>query len=335
MGHRKKSAPKRGSLAYLPRKRAKNIVARIRYWPTLKIEQPKLLGFIGYKAGMTRVFTVEDRKNSLNYGKEVMHPVTILETPPMWIFAIKAYTQGVNGLQTIAQICSPDLSEQFSRFFSTPRSVQLIKKLEDLENRLTFVKKIRVLAVTQPKQVSVSKKKPDLAEIELGGSGIEQLFEFGKKLLGKTVSINEVFSEGSFVDVGAVTKGKGFQGPVKRWGVRLLQRKARKTKRGVAAIGPWKPARVLYTVPRAGQMGFHNRIEYNKRILKIGQVGKDVTPKGGIPRYGVIRGPYILLEGSVPGSRKRAVKLRYPARPKLTTEQPPAISHISLISIQG
>ncbi|MEM1552241.1 MAG: 50S ribosomal protein L3, partial [Candidatus Bathyarchaeia archaeon] len=33
MGHRKQHGPKRGSLAYLPRKRAKSLLARIRYWP--------------------------------------------------------------------------------------------------------------------------------------------------------------------------------------------------------------------------------------------------------------------------------------------------------------
>ena len=62
--------------------------------------------------------------------------------------------------------------------------------------------------------------------MKLGGRNINQLFQFGKELLGKTISINEVFREGDFVDVGAVTKGKGFQGPVKRWGVRILQHKA-------------------------------------------------------------------------------------------------------------
>jgi large subunit ribosomal protein L3 len=100
------------------------------------------------------------------------------------------------------------------------------------------------------------------------------------------------------MDVVAITKGKGFQGPVKRWGVKLLPRKSRKTKRGVACIGPWKPARVLYTVPRAGQMGYHQRTEYNKRILKIGIDGKEVTPNGGFVRYGEVKGTYVIVDGS-------------------------------------
>ena len=82
MGHRKKHAPKRGSLSYSPRKRAKNILARIRYWPKIEMDTPTLLSFIGYKAGMTHLFIVEDRKRSPNYGKEVIRPATIIETPP-------------------------------------------------------------------------------------------------------------------------------------------------------------------------------------------------------------------------------------------------------------
>ena len=92
-------------------------------------------------------------------------------------------------------------------------------------------------------------------ETKVDGGSVKEQFEYTKNLLGKTVLISDIFKEGQFVDVISVSKGKGWQGPVKRWGIKILPRKSRKTKRGVAAIGPWKPARVLYTVPRAGQMG--------------------------------------------------------------------------------
>jgi len=36
LGHRKKSAPRRGSLAYLPRGRAARHLGRIRYWPVVE-----------------------------------------------------------------------------------------------------------------------------------------------------------------------------------------------------------------------------------------------------------------------------------------------------------
>jgi len=146
----------------------------------------------------------------------------------------------------------------------------------------------------------------------------------------------DVFKEGQFIDVISVTKGKGWQGPVKRWGVRILSRKSRKTKRGVAVLGPWHPTRVLYTVPRAGQMGYHQRTEYNKRILKVGANGNEVALKGGFLRYGPIKGPYLLIDGSLPGPAKRLIRLRYPVRPpKRVPEAPPKITQVSLESPQG
>jgi large subunit ribosomal protein L3 len=92
----------------------------------------------------------------------------------------------------------------------------------------------------------------------------------------------------------------------------------------------------MYSVARAGQMGYHQRTEYNKRILKMGKDGKEITPKGGFLRYGVIRGPYMLIAGSIAGTEKRAIRLRYPARPpRNIAEEPPQITHISLESPQG
>jgi len=148
--------------------------------------------------------------------------------------------------------------------------------------------------------------------------------------------VEDVFKEGQFVDVIAVSKGKGWQGVVKRWGVRILQDKSNKTKRGIGTLGAWGPGRILYTVPRAGQMGYHQRTEFNKRILRIGKDGKEITPEGDFLHYGPVKNSYILLAGSVPGPAKRLIRLRYPARPpKLILEKPPQITYVSLASPQG
>ena len=336
MGHRKKHAPRHGSLAYLTRKRAKRILARIRYWPKIEADTPRLLGFIGYKAGMTQLFTIEDRKRSPNYGKEVICPTTVLETPPMLICAIRAYTKNPYGLNNLTEAWMKDPPDELERALTLPESFNSEGSLKKIEENLDKVTKIRVIAITQPKQANVPKKKPDIAEIEIGGGTIQQQSEHAKSLLGKTITPTEIFKEGQYIDVAAITTGKGFQGPVKRWGVAILQHKGRKTKRGIATLGPWNPHHVMYSIPRAGQMGFHQRTEYNKRILKIGTDGKEVTPKGGFLRYGIIKGPYILLEGSIPGTEKRPIRLRYPARPpKHVAEEPPQITQISLESPQS
>jgi large subunit ribosomal protein L3 len=336
MGHRKKHAPKHGSLAYLPRKRAKHPVARIRYWPKIQADAPKLLGFIGYKAGMTYVFTIEDRKRSPNYGKEVMRAATVIETPPIIIIGIRTYAQTLYGLKHLTEAWMNDPPEELERALVLPEKFNTEQMFQKIADQLAKTTTIRVIAATQPKQTSLSKKKPDINEIQIGGGTSQQQLEYAKSLLGKTVTPEEVFKNGQYTDIAAVTTGKGFQGPVKRWGVAILQHKGRKTKRGVATLGPWNPHHVMYSVPRAGQMGYHQRTEYNKRILKIGKDGKEVTLKGGFIRYGTLKGPYILIEGSVPGTEKRPIRLRYPARPpKTTPEEPPQITHISLESPQG
>ena len=334
MGHRKKHAPRHGSLAYLPRGRAKRSVGRIRFWPKVE-EGPTLLGFMGYKAGMTQMIIVEDKPGSLHLGKETAHPATVLDVPPIIVFAIRAYTKDQYGLETSTEVWMKDPPKDFDRTFVLPEEFDTEKNLKKLEENTDQIAEIRLLVASQPRLAAVPKKKPDITEIKVDGGSIKEQIEYAKSLLGKMVSITDVFKEGGYMDVVAITKGKGFQGPVKRWGIKLLPRKSRKTKRGVAAIGPWKPARVLYTVPRAGQMGYHQRTEYNKRILKIGIDGKEVTPKGGFVRYGEVKGTYIIVDGSLPGPAKRLIRLRYPARPpKKIPGTPPNISYISLESTQ-
>jgi large subunit ribosomal protein L3 len=336
MGHRKTHAPRHGSLAYLPRKRAERSFARIRFWPKIEAETPRLLGFAGYKSGMTHIFVIEDRKRSPDFGKEVMRAATVVETPPLLICAIKAYTKDAYGLKVLGEAWMKDVPEDLERVLTLPENFEPEEVLKKIEAILPEVERLRVVTLTQPKQASVPKKKPDVAEIEIGGGTIQQQFEYAKTLLGRTVTCAETFGEGQYVDIAAVSTGKGFQGPVKRWGVTILQAKGRKTKRGIATLGPWNPHHVMYSIARAGQMGYHQRTEYNKRILKIGRDGKEVTPKGGFLRYGEVRGPYVLLAGTIAGTEKRAVRLRYPARPpRNVAEEPLQITHISLESPQG
>lgn len=336
MGHRKKHAPKHGSLAYLPRQRAKSMVARTRFWPKIESETPRLLGFMAYKAGMTHVFAIENRKRSPNFGKEVMRSATVLETPPMLICAMRAYTKTPYGLQTLAEAWMKDPPDELDRLLTLPENFNPEESLKKAEENIGKVLMIHAIAATQTKQASVPRKRPNMMEVRIDGGTIQQQLEYAKNLLGKTVTPAEMFREGQYVDVASVSTGKGFQGPVKRWHVAILQHKGRKTKRGIGTLGPWNPHHVMYSTPRAGQMGSHQRTEYNKRILKIGKDGAEVTPKGGFIRYGLVRGPYILVDGSVPGPEKRAIRLRSPARPpRLTVEEPPQVTAVSLESPQG
>ncbi len=336
MGHRKTHAPRHGSLAYLPRHRARKPVARIRYWPKIIAETPKLLGFAGYKAGMTYVFSIEDRKRSPNFGKEVMKAATILETPPLVVCGVRTYTHDAYGLQQLTECWMTNPPAELERTLVLPEKFNtevMLQKIMENQDRTTNV---RAIVATQPSQANLAKKKPEIVEVEIGGGNIQQQIEYAKSLLGKTITAEEVFKSGQYTDIAAVTTGKGWQGPVKRWGVTILQAKGRKTKRGIATLGPWNPHHLMYSVARAGQMGYHQRIEYNKRILKIGKEGKEVNVKGGFIRYGNLKSSYIVIEGSVPGTEKRLIRLRTPARPPTTVaESPPQVTYVSQESPQG
>lgn len=323
LGHRKKHAPRRGSLAFRPRARAKSLVPTIKFWP--QVSQPKLLGFAGYKAGMTHAFIVETDKNSPNYGKEVFIPITVVETPPLTICAIRLYEETSKGLRSLSEVWAEKLPKELERILTLPKNYKFKERLEEAEKLLTRACDVRVLACTNPRKSGLGKKTPELMEIALGGSGVREKWDYAKKILGSEINVNEVFSEGEYVDVVAVSKGKGFAGVVKRYGIRRKEHKARKTVREVGCLGPWHPPTVMWTVPRAGQLGFHRRTEYGKQIVKIGFKGEEITPKGGFHKYGVVRGPYILLRGSIPGPVKRLVRFRHsvrsrgePVKPEIT-----------------
>jgi len=322
----KDSKPRRGSMAYYPRARARSIVARVRRWP--KVNEVKPLGFAGYKVGMLHVFIVEDNPNSPFYGREVFKPVTLLECTPLIIVGVRAYTKTPYGLKTLSEVWSKELPKYIDRVVPVP------KNFRDVESFVKQVKdeatEIRLIACTQPWRTGIGKKKPEVFEVAIGGDP-EKALEYSIERLGSELKVDEVFKEGEYVDVIAVTKGKGLQGVVKRFGVKILPRwhKHRKGYRKIGSIGPTKPA-VMFTTPRAGQMGFHQRTEYNKRILKIGTDPSEVNPKGGFKHYGIIRNQYVMVEGSVPGAIKRLVKLRSPIRLNVSvTNLKPQITYIS------
>jgi len=335
MGKRKHH-PRLGSLAYKPRVRAPQQVARVRAWPAEA--KLGLQGVAGYKAGMINLFMIDDRKGSLTKGQEISVPATVVETPPLVICAIRLYNSGSMGLRSIAEVWASELPKDLYRVVSKPKKLDLQKSLERAEMLVKGgkVSDIRVLICTQPRVTNLSKKKPDLLEIRVGGSSLEERWNYSKGLLGKQVRAADVFKEGEYVDVLSITKGKGFQGPVKRWGIKILPRKSDEGRRQVGTLGPWSPPRILWTVPAAGQMGYHQRTDFNKRILKIGNDGKEVTPRGGFLRYGPVRGDYVVLAGSVPGPTKRLLQMRRSIRLHSgAVTSPITITYISTASQQG
>jgi large subunit ribosomal protein L3 len=333
MGHRKVSAPHRSSLGYR-RVRAKSMVPAPRAWQNYK-GTPKLLGFLGIKAGMTHCVYIEDRPRSHLANREVSTAVTCIETPPIVIFGLRGYVRTSYGLKIISDLQSIEVKDELKRKIKTPKSYDWEKAKKIFEEKLELVDEIRVIVHTQPYLTGIGMKTPQIAEIKIGCSDIKEGYDYSLSLLGKELLIRDVFKAGDFVDTIGVTKGKGFQGPVKRHGVKTLQHKSKGTKRGVGSIGPWHPARTMWTVARHGQMGFHMRTEYNKRIMQIGSDGSQIVPKGGFVRYGTVKNNYVLVKGSVPGPKKRTILLREPVRNPPQLEKEPQVIFVSTRSQQG
>ena len=321
-----KHHPRRGSKGYSPRKRARSGVPRIQSWPNGD-DKPRLQGFAGYKAGMTHVFVVDYRPTSTTSGQEVMVPVTVVETPPMKIAAIRVYKSTPYGLKTVTETWADNVEELKGRIPIPKKTKEL--EVEDFDD-------IRVIAYTKPRDVTgVPKKLPEIMEIRIGGGSKEERLNYAKEILGKEVDISDIYSDGSMVDIAAITKGKGFQGPIKRWGLKLLTHKNRKHRRMVGTLGPWL-SWVRSTVPQGGQTGYHHRVEYNKRILRIGENGEEITPEGGFLHYGVVRNKYVILHGSIPGPAKRLIRMRDAIRYHRGVKvEKPEITYVSTMSKQG
>lgn len=287
---------------------------------------------------MTHVVREIERPGSKLHKKEAVESVTILETPPMVVVGVVGYVATPNGLRTLSTVWASHLSDEVKRRFYknwyrskkkafTKYAKNAAEKPQKIEEELARIKDhcqvVRVLAHTQMKKLKLRQKVANLLEVQINGGDIAAKVDFAKSLFEQEVDVSKVFGEGESLDICAATRGHGYAGVVSRWGVTRLPRKTHRGLRKVACIGAWHPARVRFTVARAGQQGYHHRTEINKRVLRIGKkddtksastesdlTEKGITPVGGFPHYGQVNEDWLMIKGCVAGSRKRAVTLR-------------------------
>ncbi|KAI9099374.1 ribosomal protein L3, partial [Phlyctochytrium arcticum] len=317
MSHRKFEHPRTGSLGFLPRKRARRHRGKVKSFPR---DDPTkavhLTAYLGYKAGMTHIVRDLDRPGSKMHKKEVVEAVTIIETPPLVIVGVVGYVETPRGLRSLATVWAEHLSDEIKRRFyknwyrsKKKAFTKYAKKYaeggkpitQQLERITKYCQVIRVIAHTQVRKVKIGQKKAHVMEIQLNGGSIADKVKWAKEHFEKTVDIKSVFEQDEMIDIIGVTKGHGFEGVTHRWGTKKLPRKTHKGLRKVACIGAWHPSRVMYSVPRAGQDGYHHRTEMNKKIYRVGTAGdkssaateydlteKTITPLGGFPHYGLV-----------------------------------------------
>merc|ERR1711881_699580 len=348
MSHRKFHAPRHGSLGFLPRKRCRRHQGEIKSFPKDDASQPcHLTAFVGFKAGMTHIVREVDRVGSKSHKKEVVEAVTILETPAVVVVGIVGYTETPRGLRQLTTIWAEHISDECKRRFyknwykSKRKAFSKASKKwsdedgkksieRDLEKMKKYCKVIRVICHTQQKLIGLKQKRAHIMEIQVNGGSISDKVDWAKENLEKNVPIFNVFGQDEMIDVIGVTKGKGYRGVTFRWGTKKLPRKTHKGLRKVACIGAWHPARVGFSVPRAGQCGYHHRVDRNKKVYRIGRgihtkdgkvvknnastdydlTEKSITPMGGFPHYGEVNEDFVMIKGAVPGPKKRCLTLR-------------------------
>lgn len=293
----KAHSPRHGSMQFWPRKRAKKLTPRLRSWQYASLKP--LTGFIGYKVGMIHVIAVDNRKNSLTRGMEIFIPITVLEVPNLGIYSVRLYKAGLSGLYIKKEIVL-GFNKNMGRKIPKPKSFAKVDTLKDLVNELN-PDLIGLLVYNNPS----FRKKPELVEFKAladTSATVDWISEHN------IIKVEHVLTKGLFVNVHAITKGKGLQGPVRRFGIGLKPHKSEKGRRTPGSLGPWNAqGKIMWRIAKPGQHGLHLRTEYNKLILDIGDDTNKINPSGGFHKYGVVKGSYLLLAGSVPGSVKRSV----------------------------
>jgi len=340
MSHRKFECPRHGHLGFAPRKRTRHFRGKIRSFPKDDPSQkPHLTAFMGYKAGMTHIVRELDRPGAKFHKKEIVEPVTIIETPPIRIVGVVGYVDTPKGKRCLATVWANHLTPECRRRFYknwysskkkafTNYAKLYTEKKEVIDKNLARIKKycttIRVLAHTQVSKLpQLGQKKAHLIEIQVNGGTTAEKVDFAVSLFEQEVPVDSVFAQDECIDTISVTKGHGVEGVIKRFGVTRLPRKTHRGLRKVACIGAWHPSRVGRTVARAGQLGFFHRTVLNNKIYRVGTgknrnastevdltENKEITPMGGFPHYGIVKNDFLMIRGSITGPKKRIVTLR-------------------------
>uniref|UniRef100_A0A8C2ESK9 60S ribosomal protein L3 n=1 Tax=Cyprinus carpio TaxID=7962 RepID=A0A8C2ESK9_CYPCA len=124
--HRKFSAPRHGSLGFLPRKRCKRHRGKVKSFPKDDPSKPvHLTAFLGYKAGMTHIVREVDRPGSKVNKKEVVEAVTVVEAPPMIVVGVVGYVMTPRGLRSFKTIFAEHISDECKRRFYKNCSAQV------------------------------------------------------------------------------------------------------------------------------------------------------------------------------------------------------------------
>ena len=128
---------------------------------------------------------------------------------------------------------------------------------------------------------------------------VEFKADFAQELkLGDTLSVADVFGDTKFVDVVGTSKGKGFQGVVKRHGFAGVGgtthgQHNRLRHPGSLGASSW-PSRVFEGMRMAGHTGNERVTVFNLEVIKVMPENNLIVVKGSVPGA---KGSYVIVEG--------------------------------------
>ena len=216
------------------------------------------IGIIGKKLGMTQIFNEQ--------GQQI--PVTVIEAEPNKVVAVTASENGVPGVQL---------------GIGAQRTAR-----EDGGKRTPRGRRANKAEIGHAKKAGLDVAPRVLRSFSLGPdkSGKKRQEKAPEYKLGDVVNV-EIFQPGEIVKVTGTSKGRGFQGVVKRYGVGGGPNTHGNTKhRRPGSVGPGTdPSRVIKGKRMPGQYG-------NKRHTQIGLRVERVDPeKNLIYVRGAVAGP--------------------------------------------
>jgi large subunit ribosomal protein L3 len=186
-----------------------------------------------------------------------------------------------------------------TRIFTEAGESIPVTLIEATPNRITQVKTVETDGYTAV-QVTVGSKRAALVNKPLAGhyakAKVEagrSLWEFrvdakevGKYSVGGELKADEVFKSGQIVDVAGITKGKGFQGTIKRWNFTMgdATHGNSLSHRSPGSIGQRQtPGRVFPGKKMSGHMGNVRQSMMNLEVVKIDSERHLIAIRGAVP----------------------------------------------------
>lgn len=178
--------------------------------------------------------------------------------------------------------------------------------IEGQPNVVTQIKTVETDGYNAVQLAAFDKKDKNSTKAELGHLAkaktgakrvVAEVRDFDNEVsLGDEITV-EVFAEGEFVDVAGTSKGKGFQGVVKRHGFRGVgdaTHGQHNRLRAPGSIGAGStPSRVYKGTRMAGRMGANRVKMQNLRILKVDAENNILVVSGAVPGH---KGSYVMIE---------------------------------------